>query len=147
MSTAYCNCDRKDVEEKIYPAPYDPEQIIACTTWMDDGLVEELTPKLIANRPNTYTFTKALAESMLRAESGSLPVAIVRPSIVLSSFREPVAGWVDNWNGPTGIIAAAGKGFFRYYTSFRFFFLLLLVKYTAQQEGDIMHLYIFKMLF
>lgn len=32
---------------------------------------------------------------------------------VLSSMREPVAGWVDNWNGPTGIIAAAGKGFFR----------------------------------
>lgn len=32
---------------------------------------------------------------------------------VLSSCREPVAGWVDNWNGPTGIIAAAGKGFFR----------------------------------
>ena len=113
MSTAYCNCDRKDVEEKIYTAPHDPEQIIQCTTWMDDSLVEELTPKLIANRPNTYTFTKALAESMLLRESGSLPVAIVRPSIVLSSFREPVAGWVDNWNGPTGIIAAAGKGFFR----------------------------------
>lgn len=32
---------------------------------------------------------------------------------VLSSINEPVAGWVDNWNGPTGIIAAAGKGFFR----------------------------------
>uniref|UniRef100_A0ABD2WB33 Fatty acyl-CoA reductase n=1 Tax=Trichogramma kaykai TaxID=54128 RepID=A0ABD2WB33_9HYME len=113
VSTAYCNCDRMDVEEKIYAAPHDPEQIIQCTTWMDDSLVEELTPKLIANRPNTYTFTKALAESMLLREAGSLPVAIVRPSIVLSSFREPVAGWVDNWNGPTGIIAAAGKGFFR----------------------------------
>ncbi|KAJ8687690.1 hypothetical protein QAD02_023484 [Eretmocerus hayati] len=113
VSTAYCNCDRRDVEEIIYPAPHDPEQIIACTTWMDDLLVEELTPKLIAGRPNTYTFTKALAESMLLRECGSLPVAIVRPSIVLSSFKEPVAGWVDNWNGPTGIIAAAGKGFFR----------------------------------
>ncbi|XP_011495917.1 PREDICTED: putative fatty acyl-CoA reductase CG5065 isoform X2 [Ceratosolen solmsi marchali] len=113
VSTAYCNCDRTDVDELIYPAPHCPEQIIACTSWMDDGLVEELTPKLIANRPNTYTFTKALAESMLQTDSGSLPVAIVRPSIVLSSFREPVAGWVDNWNGPTGIIAAAGKGFFR----------------------------------
>jgi fatty acyl-CoA reductase len=114
VSTAYCNCDRTDVDELIYPAPHCPEQIISCTSWMDNGLVEELTPKLIANRPNTYTFTKALAESMLQTESGSLPVAIVRPSIVLSSFREPIAGWVDNWNGPTGIIAAAGKGFFRY---------------------------------
>lgn len=80
---------------------------------MDDKLVEELTPRLIEGRPNTYTFTKALAETMLQGESGSLPVAIVRPSIVLSSIREPMAGWVDNLNGPTGIIAAAGKGIFR----------------------------------
>jgi fatty acyl-CoA reductase len=33
--------------------------------------------------------------------------------LVISSVGEPMAGWVDNWNGPTGIIAAAGKGFFR----------------------------------
>ncbi|XP_043481873.1 putative fatty acyl-CoA reductase CG5065 [Leptopilina heterotoma] len=113
VSTAYCNCDRTDVNEEIYPVPLDPEQVISFTKWMDDKLVEELTPKLIAGRPNTYTFTKALAERMLLCESGTLPVAIVRPSIVLSSFKEPVAGWVDNWNGPTGIIAAIGKGFFR----------------------------------
>ena len=37
--------------------------------------------RLIGNRPNTYTFTKVLAESMLLQESGNLPVAIVRPSI------------------------------------------------------------------
>lgn len=40
-------------------------------------------------------------------------MVIVRPSIVLSSFGGPLKGWVDNWNGPTGIIAAAGKGLFR----------------------------------
>lgn len=113
VSTAYCNCDREEVAEVIYPPPYDPEKIIQSMEWMDDDLIEAITPRLIGDRPNTYTFTKALAETMLLKESGNLPVAIVRPSIVLSSFREPVAGWVDNWNGPTGIIAAAGKGFFR----------------------------------
>ncbi|XP_034234856.1 putative fatty acyl-CoA reductase CG5065 [Thrips palmi] len=113
VSTAYCNCDREEVAEVIYPPPYDPEKIIQSMEWMDDDLIEAITPRLIGNRPNTYTFTKALAETMLLKESGNLPVAIVRPSIVLSSFQEPVAGWVDNWNGPTGIIAAAGKGFFR----------------------------------
>lgn len=113
VSTAYCNCDREEVKEVIYPPPYDPEKIINCMEWMDNELIQALTPKLIGNRPNTYTFTKALAEDMLLKESGNLPVSIVRPSIVLSSLKEPVAGWVDNWNGPTGIIAAAGKGFFR----------------------------------
>ncbi|XP_046382377.1 putative fatty acyl-CoA reductase CG5065 [Ischnura elegans] len=113
VSTAYCNCDREEVKEEIYPPPYDPEKIIQCTEWMDSDLVETLTPKLIGDRPNTYVFTKALAEHMLLRESGNLPVAIVRPSIVLSAWREPLAGWVDNWNGPTGMIAAAGRGFFR----------------------------------
>ncbi|XP_065352981.1 putative fatty acyl-CoA reductase CG5065 [Cloeon dipterum] len=113
VSTAYCNCDREQVNEIIYPPPYDPEKIIQCMDWMDEELVNVITPHLIGKRPNTYTFTKALAEHMLLKESGNLPVAIVRPSIVLSAYREPLRGWVDGWNGPTGVIAAAGKGIFR----------------------------------
>ncbi|XP_071570402.1 putative fatty acyl-CoA reductase CG5065 [Temnothorax nylanderi] len=113
VSTAYCNCYRTDVVEEIYPVEPEPDQVIALTEWRDDKMLEELTPILIASRPNTYTFTKALAERMLQQERGSLPVAIVRPSIVLSSYREPVAGWADNYNGPTGLILAAGKGVFR----------------------------------
>jgi alcohol-forming fatty acyl-CoA reductase len=49
---------------------------------------------------------------MLLKEAGDLPVSIVRPSIVLSSINEPLSGWVDNWNGPTGIVSAVGKGIF-----------------------------------
>jgi hypothetical protein len=37
--------------------------------------------RIIGNRPNTYTFTKAVAEQVLVEQSGNLPVAIVRPSI------------------------------------------------------------------
>lgn len=40
------------------------------------------------DRPNTYTFTKALAEDMLIKESGNLPVAIVRPSIGKYSYTK-----------------------------------------------------------
>lgn len=113
VSTAYCNCDRKDVAEEIYPLSTEPEHVIALTKVMDAKMVDDITPTLIGNRPNTYTFTKALTEKLLQSESGHLPVAIVRPSIVLSACREPLPGWMDNWNGPTGIIAAAGKGIFR----------------------------------
>lgn len=31
---------------------------------------------------------------------------------MLSSVNEPLSGWVDNWNGPTGIVSAVGKGIF-----------------------------------
>lgn len=65
-------------------------------------MVDTLTDKLLGDRPNTYTFTKALAECWLKDNKGDLPLVIVRPSIVLSSIDGPMVGWVDNWNGPTG---------------------------------------------
>lgn len=34
-------------------------------------------------------------------------------STVCPSLKEPVAGWVDNLNGPTGLMLAAGKGVIR----------------------------------
>lgn len=113
VSTAYCNCDRSEVGEVIYAPPYNPDDVIQLVDWLPEAMLDELTPSLIGKRPNTYTFTKALAEHMLLHEAGNLPVAIVRPSIVLCSLNEPTPGWVDNWNGPTGIVSAVGKGVFR----------------------------------
>lgn len=56
---------------------------------MDEELIATLTPKLIGERPNTYTYTKALAEYLVQQEAGDLNVAIVRPSIVGASWKEP----------------------------------------------------------
>ena len=80
---------------------------------MDPHMVNSLTPHMIGKKPNTYTYTKALGESVVQAEGGSLPVAIVRPSMVVAAWREPLPGWVENLNGPTGILAATGKGVMR----------------------------------
>lgn len=56
---------------------------------MDEDLVSTLTPKLLRQHPNTYTFTKALAEYLVQQEAAQLNVAIVRPSIVGASWKEP----------------------------------------------------------
>lgn len=37
--------------------------------------------RIIKGWPNTYTFTKALAEKMLLQQRDGLPIVIVRPSI------------------------------------------------------------------
>lgn len=113
VSTAYANCDRSEVGEVIYAPPYSPDDVISMVQWLPEDMLDQMTPSLIGKRPNTYTFTKALAEHMLLHEAGNLPVAIVRPSIVLCSLNEPNPGWVDNWNGPTGLVSAVGKGIFR----------------------------------
>lgn len=59
-------------------------------SWMDDKLLESILPKLMDGRPTTYHYSKALAENLLQSEGTDLPIAVVRPSIVTASFREPV---------------------------------------------------------
>ena len=113
VSTAYANCDRQHVTEVIYNPPVTPEKILEACDWMDDDLLDLLTPSIIKLRPNTYTYTKAIAESLVKQAEAEIPFTIVRPSIVGSAWREPIPGWIDNYNGPTAIIAASGKGIMR----------------------------------
>jgi hypothetical protein len=61
-----------------------------------------VTKEIIGRHPNTYTFSKALAEQYLIESANDLPIAIVRPSIVVASWKHPIPGWIDNRNGPTG---------------------------------------------
>ncbi|NXY47086.1 FACR1 reductase, partial [Ceuthmochares aereus] len=113
VSTAFAYCDRKQIEEIVYPPPVDPRKLIDCLEWMDDGLVNDITPKLMGNRPNTYIFTKALAEYVVLQEGAKLNTVIMRPSIVGASWKEPFPGWIDSIHGPSGFLIAAGKGILR----------------------------------
>ena len=81
---------------------------------MSDEAASKITPVLLGSKPNTYTYTKHLAENLLIEEAGSsLPYIIVRPSIVGASWKEPFAGWIDNFNGPSGLFIACGMGLLR----------------------------------
>lgn len=64
-----------------------------------------LTKRLIGNCPNVYAYTKALGEQLLQKDcrENGIPLAVVRPSIVTASVKEPFPGWIDNLNGPSGI--------------------------------------------
>ncbi|XP_076246331.1 putative fatty acyl-CoA reductase CG5065 isoform X2 [Calliopsis andreniformis] len=111
VSTTYCHCDETVLEERHYPCDVQPEVIINTVTNMNDEVLNAMTPKLIQGQPNTYAFTKALTEDLV--QRCGLPVGIARPSIVVASWKEPVPGWVDNMNGPTGLMIGAGKGVLR----------------------------------
>lgn len=63
--------------------------------------------------PNSYTYTKALAEQICEDYKALLPITIVRPSIVTGSEKEPIPGWCDNFNGPVGLLTACGIGIMR----------------------------------
>ncbi|KAL8194485.1 UNVERIFIED_CONTAM: Fatty acyl-CoA reductase 2 [Gekko kuhli] len=113
VSTAFANCNQRHIEEVIYPPPVEPKKLFDLVEWMDESLIQEITPKLIGDWPNTYTFTKALTEYLIQQEKGNLNVAIIRPSIVGASWQEPFPGWIDNFNGTSGFLIAAGKGIIR----------------------------------
>ncbi|KFP89224.1 Fatty acyl-CoA reductase 1, partial [Apaloderma vittatum] len=113
ISTAYANCIRKYIDEVIYPPPIDPRKLFDLVEWLDESIIQDITPKLLGAWPNTYTYTKALSEYLIQQEKGNLNIAIIRPSIVGASWQEPFPGWIDSFNGTSGILIAAGKGILR----------------------------------
>jgi thioester reductase-like protein len=60
--------------------------------------------------PNTYTYTKALAELVLRQRTG-LRLAIFRPAIVESAIEFPFPGWNEGFNTSGPLVYLAGTWF------------------------------------
>lgn len=115
VSTAYSNCIRQAIGEEVYKPPIQPDMAISFGEWISDELAEMITPSLIRPWPNTYTYTKSIAESLViqECELGKIPCSIVRPSIVGASWQDPFPGWIDNFNGPTALLSSVGKGLLR----------------------------------
>lgn len=82
VSTAYCNADKRLVEEKIYPPHGNWREAITLAEEADKNVLECLTPKYIQPLHNTYTYAKSLAEHVVNDLChGKIPTAIVRPTI------------------------------------------------------------------
>jgi fatty acyl-CoA reductase len=113
LSTAFCNIEHEIMEERIYDHPHCPKNLIQCAQWMDKNLMNKMIKPLIGHPENIYVYTKRLAEILVRDEFQNLPVCIARPSIVTSAFKEPLPGWVDSLNGPTGLMIGGLKGVVR----------------------------------
>ncbi|XP_067631169.1 putative fatty acyl-CoA reductase CG5065 isoform X2 [Eurosta solidaginis] len=113
VSTAFCNCDQEIMFEKVYEYPHKPDDLMRMVEWMDVKTLDTITPELLKPHPNTYTYSKRLAEILVRDHYETMPVIIARPSIVSPAAVEPKEGWVDNLNGPTGLMIGVGKGVIR----------------------------------
>ncbi|XP_012090891.1 fatty acyl-CoA reductase 2, chloroplastic [Jatropha curcas] len=59
---------------------------------------------------DTYVFTKAMGEMMVDSLRGDIPVVIIRPSVIESTFREPFPGWMEGNRMMDPIILYYGKG-------------------------------------
>jgi fatty acyl-CoA reductase len=113
ISSAYVNAFLLETEEKLYPLPEDPEKVISLVKSKSDEELEALTPGLIKDHPNTYTFTKHIAEHEVAKYASQFPCGIVRPSMITAAWNEPTKGWTISKNGPQGFLMGASKGVIR----------------------------------
>jgi len=72
---------------------------------------DENLAKILGDWPNTYTFTKSMAERTLKnIRKPVLPVVILRPSIIGGALKEPMLGWTDTFSAAGGLSLGVGLG-------------------------------------
>ena len=81
---------------------------------MSKQYIADNTHKLIGPYPNTYTFTKSMAEKYVYQNKGNLNLVLNRPSIVIGAYKEPIPGWVDSMAAGGGLCVLYGTGLLNY---------------------------------
>ncbi|XP_043483842.1 fatty acyl-CoA reductase wat-like [Leptopilina heterotoma] len=118
VSTAFSNCIYEHIEEKVYPAPMSHEDLTNLVGVMDElNMSEEeeieFTNLIIGKYPNTYCFSKSIAENVVSKYAKELPVSVYRFSIALAALKEPLEGWLDPKQAITQTLIRIGLGIIR----------------------------------
>lgn len=85
ISTAFSHCERKHIDEEFYDVSIAPEDMIRLAEYYEerpeDDTLDVLTDNFISPWPNTYSFSKALSEELVREYGSRVPTVVIRPSI------------------------------------------------------------------
>src|SRR5688572_2962123 len=98
------------VHENLVDLPFDAEEIYARIL---AGEAEEKQLLAETGHPNTYTFTKCLAERILVRRKGDVPLTLLRPSVVSACRNYPFPGWIDSHAAYAAFISLLGAGHLR----------------------------------
>jgi HAD superfamily hydrolase (TIGR01490 family) len=79
--------------------------------WVKEKMVEAGRERATSlGFPDAYAFTKAMAEQAVQEIRGNIPLSIVRPSIIESSWQAPTPGWIRGFRMAEPIILNFGRG-------------------------------------
>lgn len=79
--------------------------------WVADRMVEAGRSRASSlGWPDAYAYTKALGERALVESRGSIPISIVRPSIIESALAEPAPGWIRGFRMAEPVIISYARG-------------------------------------
>jgi len=108
VSTAYVTAWHDGpIFERLAHLPRDASELHRC---INDGSRTEQELLGESGHPNTYTYTKCIAEHLLSERRGHVPLVIVRPSIISAAFRDPFPGWIDSAAAFAGCLMFSGLG-------------------------------------
>lgn len=89
VSTAFSQV--ANMNETFSPSFLDCDQLIEMTKELDKA-----ESQILRYWPNTYIFTKYVAENLLQSKGKNLPIAIIRPSLVLPPYLKPYGDWSNS---------------------------------------------------
>ncbi|XP_038883521.1 fatty acyl-CoA reductase 2, chloroplastic-like [Benincasa hispida] len=108
MERPFCN-EALDVESEIKLA-FDTKQ-----AFQDNAITQNMKELGLQRAKrfgwqDTYVFTKAMGEMVIDQMRGEVPVAIIRPSVIESTFKDPFPGWMEGNRMMDPIVLYYGKG-------------------------------------
>ncbi|RYR69264.1 hypothetical protein Ahy_A03g015816 [Arachis hypogaea] len=65
--------------------------------------------------PNTYVFTKAMGEMLLTNSKKNMPIVLIRPTTISSTYKEPFPGWIEGVRQMDSFAVAYGKGMLTFF--------------------------------
>ena len=111
VSTAYVRPHRPGpLAEELVDLPFDPAQMYED---IKHGRCAQADLLATTGHPNTYTLTKCIAEHLILRSRGTLPLSIVRPSIISAALKYPFPGWIDSYAALAAFVGVFGAGYLR----------------------------------
>ncbi|RMJ05332.1 hypothetical protein CDV36_014011 [Fusarium kuroshium] len=110
-STAYVTPSREGpIYEELVQLPCAASKLVSA---LKEGTIGKQQAIAYTGHPNIYSLSKCLAEHLVCETKGSVPVTIVRPSIICAALRHPAPGWIDSKAAFAGLVLGFGSGVLR----------------------------------
>ncbi|KAI8416094.1 hypothetical protein FOFC_02403 [Fusarium oxysporum] len=110
-STAYVTPPQQGpIYESLVDLPSPASQIVS---ELRSGVLGKEEAIAATGHPNIYSLSKCLAEHLICETRGSLPITIVRPSIICAAIQNPSPGWIDSRAAFGGLVLGFGTGSLR----------------------------------
>ncbi|XP_067940421.1 fatty acyl-CoA reductase 1-like [Watersipora subatra] len=113
LSSIYANSSQTSIGEIIYQPALQPNKLLGASEWVSDEIFRDMEAYLLQGYANSFTYSKSLCEYLIQQSFSDLPISIVRPAIIGSTWREPFQDWIDSPNGLVPIVKASGRGYLR----------------------------------